>query len=727
MPALSQTFQIAIFDEFLDSFARIPRSQQKKVTKFMRRFKANPTDPSINYEKISSFADPNLRTVRIDQAYRAVVLKPDQGNVYVLLWVDNHDEAMDWARNKRVRIHPATGSLQVLTGAVGAPRTSELPEVPPAQVPQEGPSDEAPIADAPGADVVPDELPDPLFARFSDEELTSVGLPGEHLDAVRALHTGEDLDRLQASLPREAWESLFLLSAGEPLADVQDSLRPDKAVDTDDFAAALDNEASQERFAFVTSDAELEAMLEAPLEKWRIFLHRSQKKLVTAHFNGPARVLGGAGTGKTVVAMHRARYLAENVFHKDTDRLLFTTFTHNLAKDIQSSLDQLCAPDVKARIHVVHLDKWVAEFLRNNGYNYKIEYWGSRGALREHWDKAMTLATTEHPASFYREEWDYVVQPHGCTSWEDYKRASRRGRGVRLSRGQRKQVWRVFEAYRDALEGSRLRESIDAMRDARNLIKTGRARAPYVAALVDESQDMSTVAFELMREMIPEQPNDLFIVGDGHQRIYRHKVVLSHAGVHIVGRSKKLYLNYRTTDEIRAFAVSKLRDVEIDDLDGGVDSNSKYKSLMHGEAPAVVFADTFEDEVQAIRDFIHGGEARKTCLVARTHAAADRYRRALRDLGIETYRLRRSEAEDRETDGVRIATMHRVKGLEFDRMIVAGCNDGVVPLAIGEMSSEDGAVRAEAEKRERALFYVAVTRAKRAVLISGFGRRSGWV
>ena len=239
---------------------------------------------------------------------------------------------------------------------------------------------------------------------------------------------------------------------------------------------------------------------------------------------------------------------------------------------------------------------------------------------------------------------------------------------------------------------------------------------------------MSTVAFHLLRQIIPvEQPNDLFIVGDGHQRIYRRKVVLRHAGVNIVGRSKKLYINYWTTDEIRRYAVALLRNLEVDDLDGGVDTNSKYKSLVHGQAPVAKTCASFAEEVAAISEFSKSGEAARTCLVARTNSLLEEYESALGGSGIETYRLSRSEAEDHNAAGLRLATMHRVKGLEFDRLVIAGVNDGVVPLAIGELKSDDGAVREEAEKRERALFYVAVTRARREVLITSHGKPSAWL
>ena len=477
----------------------------------------------------------------------------------------------------------------------------------------------------------------------------------------------------------------------------------------------------------MTDDDALLGMLEAPLAKWRVFLHPSQRRLVTAHFNGPARVLGGAGTGKTVVAMHRARHLLTKVFTADTDRILFTTFTQNLAKDIQENLRVLCSHEVFRRIEVIHLDKWVANFLRGQGYRYTIAY-PSQEVVKDLWAQAIALRPSGFSESFFREEWDYVVQPAGCSSYEEYKKARRAGRGVRLSRKQRKAIWPVFQSYRDALDARRLREPVDAMRDAANLLEHRSTPPPYRAIVVDEAQDMSTVAFELLRKVAGiEQSNDLFIVGDGHQRIYRRKVVLSRAGVHIVGRSRKLYINYRTTDEIRRYAVALLKDIDVDDLDGGADSNTRYKSLVHGQPPRIQVCTTFPAEVAAIHGYVLEGEAQRTCLMTRTNSLLEQYQAALEELGVETYRLSRSQPEDPDAPGLRLATMHRVKGLEFDRLVVAGVNEGLVPLVADDMKSTDSAVREEAEKRERALFYVAVTRARREALITAHGRPSPWL
>jgi len=183
----------------------------------------------------------------------------------------------------------------------------------------------------------------------------------------------------------------------------------------------------------------------------------------------------------------------------------------------------------------------------------------------------------------------------------------------------------VFDAYRNALEHKRLKEGPDAMRDAASLLHSRKASVPYKAVIVDEAQDIPTIGFELLRAMLPESPNDLFIVGDGHQRIYGRQVSLGKAGIKIVGRSRRLRVNYRTTEQIRRFAVAQLEGVHVDDLDDGRDTVNGYLSLMKGPAPSVSHFASLADEAKAIAKFVQSGEAERTCLVARTNTWVTKY------------------------------------------------------------------------------------------------------
>lgn len=693
---------VALSSDFLSAMARIPRNQQRKVIEFIEKFRSDPTRSGINYEKIKHAKDPNLRSVRIDQAYRGIVLKPETGNVYVLVWVDHHDDAYGWARNRLLSIHPQTGSLQVIN-------TEEV---------------------APGAQQADQRGAAGLFAEFRDRNLTGLGVPEALLPLVRSLTTRADLDRAADYLPQEAYEALFWLAEGESLEEVHRAMeRPEEVrpVDTGDFEGALKNPDSKRRFVVAGDDEELAAILSDPLEKWRVFLHPMQRKLVERAWKGPLRVLGGAGTGKTVVAMHHAKWLADNVFTGGDDRILFTTFTRNLAADIQGNIQRICSDDLMRRIEVRNLDRWVSEFLRKGGYDSRIVYDAETSPL---WDLALTVrpGDLDHGAAFYREEWNLVVQPQSVDTLEQYLKASRVGRGVRLNRRARKQVWPVFEEYRTLLSDRGWKESVDAMRDARLLLEGQGAVLPYRAVIVDEAQDMGYQAFRLIRAMLPADDDPpIFIVGDAHQRIYRKKVVLYQCGINIRGRrGRKLRTNYRTTEQTRRWAVRLLEGVPIDDLDGGSDDQKGYVSLLRGPEPRLEALENFTKEVEAIAAFLKDLDERElasACLVARTNRGLDAYGSALEGHGLRTYRVRRSEADDRRAPGLRLATMHRVKGLEFDRVIIAGVNQGTVPLEVMSDSS-DPVVARDHEVNERALLYVAATRARRELLLTSHGTPS---
>ena len=700
---------VAISSDFMNAFAAIPKQQQNKVLDFITKFRMNPTAKSIHYEKIAQFKDDSLRSVRIDQTYRGIIKKPEAGNVYMLLWVDHHDRAYEWAKNKKCIINPETGGLQVYD--VDSAATVEA----------EPRSDEA------------GQKETCLFAGIHDRYLIRLGVPEDLLPLVRNIFSDEQLDRAARQLPVEAHEALTALAAGytldEVLAEGNRIIGKDEQVDTSDFQKALENPDSKRRFVVVDDDIALQEILEAPLEKWRVFLHPSQRSLVERDWNGPVRVLGGAGTGKTVVAMHRAKYLVEKVFVEEHDRILLTTFTRNLAADIKENLAKICPDKLMRRIEVTNLDRWTLSFLRKNNYNYDIDY-GER--TKPLWEKALSLAPSEPGLgdSFYREEWERVIQPQEITTFAEYLKATRVGRGVRLSRQDRKAIWPVFEEYRLLLNENRLREADDAMRDARALIREKGDILPYRAVIVDEAQDMGPQAFKLIREMAgAERKNDIFIVGDAHQRIYRHKVVLGRCGIRIVGRSSKLRINYRTTEENRRWAVSLLEDIPFDDLDGGLDSQKGYTSLLHGTEPSVQQFASFQEEIEFIATNLdrirqESGSLQEVCLVARTHELLRQYEGALQAKGLATCLIRRSEAEDRRKEGLRLATMHRVKGLEFDRVIIAGVNDGIVPFEDAVNSSSDTAIQTELDIQEKALLYVAATRAKKEVLVTSFGKRS---
>lgn len=674
--------KVALAQDFLANLAKLPSAIQNKILKWAIKFQSDPRSPGINYENINAARDANLKSVRIDQDWRGIVFKPSSGDVYVLLFVGHHDDAYRWAENKKLAINPVTGAMQIVF-------TEQV-------VVQERITASTTVIDA----------VQPPFYTLSDKELLSIGVPEDWIKSVRELPNDASLDSIQHYLPIEAYEGLFLFLAGDSVDQIlmARETRVDQVIDTQDFGKALESAESQSRFVVVDDEA-LESIMNAPLAQWRVFLHPTQKKLAIKNFNGPARVLGGAGTGKTVLAMHRAKWLAENKTKED-ERVLFTTFTKNLALDIEQNLKSLCSSETLKKIEVTNLDAWVHGFLRGRSYGNTIVY-NRSGDAKIAWELALASKDQSLDLSdaFYEAELEQIVLAHGISSRDEYRLAKRVGRGGVLKRAARDSIWPVFEEYRHQLSIRKLKEVDDAYRDAAALLHE-KPFGKYSAIVVDETQDFGPQAIRLLRAMVSTEENALFFVGDGHQRIYsRNKASLSQCGVDIRGRAKKLYINYRTTDEIRKVALSMLEGVDIDDLDDGVDESLRYKSLSHGPTPRIEESVSLEAALaQATSSATiwgneDGEEKRSLCIIAPTKAIRDQAASYFKSKGFVIDTVEATKADTTSVDKVFFSTMHRAKGLEFDRVIV-------ISNKISDLESKQAA-------DQRRLIYVALTRAKR--------------
>lgn len=686
--------KVALSQDFLLNLSKLPSGVQSRVMKWAIKFQADPKSPGINYENIHASADANMKSVRIDGDWRGIVFKPNQGEVYVLLHVNKHDEAYRWAERRKLIINPVTGAMQMVQVEEAVTVAADLPK----QV---------------------DAKAVPITQDVTDNELISLGVPPEMIARVRLACHESDVDDLQDLLPVEAYEGLFLLAAGDTASQILASreTRIDQTIDTQNFEVALQTPESQSRFVVVDDDA-MVAIMNAPLAQWRVFLHPTQNKLASGDRSGPVRVLGGAGTGKTVVAIHRAKWLAENRT-LEKQKVLFTTFTKNLALDIEDNLKTLCSKSTLDKLEVRNLDSWVHGFMRSRKLEHRIVYGRKEEGAKQAWQVALTQkdVSVDLPDSFYENELEQVVLAHGVTSKDEYRTVRRTGRGVVLSRAKRDAVWPVFEEYRGQLASRKLKEVDDAYRDVATLLvqemSEGKTAATYSAIVIDETQDLGPQALRLLRAMIASKPNDLFFVGDGHQRIYpRNRAAMSKCGIDIRGRSKKLYLNYRTTDEIRKQAVAMLEGCEIDDLDDGHDETKRYKSLSHGPVPLVLNLSSNEEVMEKslalVREWGTGSNPESvgsTCVIAESKKTRDAVAKYFQTNGLKSSVIDENQNANLNHDSIYFSTMHRAKGLEFDRVVV------LAPKSyLGDPLDTDS---------KRKLIYVALTRAKKdAALIT---------
>jgi mRNA-degrading endonuclease RelE of RelBE toxin-antitoxin system len=692
-----ENVRVAISSDFLTAFSRLPRQVQGKVTEFVNKFRNNPLSPGINYEKLSSGIDKKIYSVRIDDTYRGIVVRQKETGVYLLLWVDHHDEAYQWASRKRCEVNPITGAIQVFDVQTVVEKEDTAERV-------------------------------CLFETVKDEELLELGVPEVQLEFVRSFISKEEFYQAEASMPYDAYEHLSWLVEGFPTNEVLDLVAEEKSTTDagEDLALALDVPTTLKSFVVVEGEDELRKIMAEPLEKWRVFLHPTQRKIVQKEYSGSARVLGGAGTGKTVVAMHRAKYLASKC--EGQQRVLMTTFTANLAADIRENLRKICTLEELRKIEVIHLDAWVNQFMRESGFSAQIGY---DDAVIPLWEKAILLADNDLPfeISFYKEEWNRIVIAQEALTLEKYVKATRNGRGTRLDRKKRMQVWKVFENYQNLMKENQIRDINTAMYESAKLLQSAGKTPRYMNIIIDEGQDFSDNAYRLIRTLAGEEhPNDIFIVGDSHQRIYRNHPTLSKCGINVRGRSSILKINYRTTEEIRKHAFALLNGISFDDLDEEFDLGDKCQSLTHGEKPIIKNFNNANDEFDFLLDEVkklknNGAQLNDICVVARTKKLVDDYIALFTKAGVRSYTIKRNKADDRSFDGLRVATMHRVKGLEFKYVFIAAVNNRIVPLA-SAINKTDSVSESESLTSEKCLLYVAMTRAQKGVYITSYGRKS---
>ena len=687
--------KVAIASDFLDAFARLPRQIQGKTTEFVNKFRNDPLSPGINYEKIRNAMDDKIYSVRIDDTYRGIVVR--EGNTYLLLWVGHHDEAYAWAQRKRCEVNRLTGSIQVFDMQTTAEETAVSG----------------------------------VFHGLTNDDLLKIAVPEALIPFVKSIPDKEEFYQCVGVIPKDAYENLSWIIEGIPVSEVIEMATADNdnVAPATTLADALDAAQTQKSFVVVEGEEELKRIMAAPLEKWRVFLHPTQSKLVLRNFNGPARVLGGAGTGKTVVAMHRAKYLASKL--NGRERILFTTFTANLAQDIRDNLRKICTVDEMQHIEVVNLDSWVTSFLSGNGYTAKVAYGDE---IQKLWDDAMLSAdpSVELDEDFYQEEWIRVVEAQETFTLQDYVKASRNGRGTRVDRKKRIQIWKVFEAYINLMKERQIHDANYAMYECGRLVEKLPQDARYKHIIVDEGQDLSPNAYRLLRAMMgDEHANDIFIVGDAHQRIYENHASLSACGINIRGRSSILRINYRTTEEIRRYAFALLDGISFDDLDDSTDDGDQCQSLTHGAKPTIsLFKDASEEliflnnEIKKLQD--SGVSLKDICVIARTNTLVDSYQANLTGLGYRVYEIKRHKIDDRSQDGLRVATMHRVKGLEFQYVFVVAVNDRIVPLR-SAIRHTDKVAEQESITSEKCLLYVALTRAQKGAYIYSYGKKSDFL
>jgi superfamily I DNA/RNA helicase len=466
----------------------------------------------------------------------------------------------------------------------------------------------------------------------------------------------------------------------------------------------------------------LQAALDAPWDRWRVFLHPDQRELVERPQSGPARVTGGAGTGKTVVALHRAAFLARSF---PRSQLLLTTFSRALAVRLEHSLKLLLAEDPAAeRISVQHLHAVASRIALGPSQDFTP---ASSDQLAQCIEVALKGRENDWlDAHFARSEWDHVVDAHGITGWDDYKAVSRKGRGLPLSAKKRTATWAVLEAVHAELQRRRL-GTFNLL--CASAAEKAASHPPYQHVIVDECQDFGPAELRLLRALCEPGENDLFFCGDEGQRIYKPQVSWLSLGIDVRGRSKRLELNYRTTEQIRRCADALLPEAVTDG--DGQSEDHRTRSVLSGPPPELQGYRSVAAERDALAAWLRaqrdeGMALHEIAIFARTgKLIAERVTPALRAAGLASQDIKSDGVP--EADRIAVGTMHGAKGLEFRAVAIVGCDRNQLPLRSVASRIRDSADRAEFVEHERHLLYVACTRARERLRVTWSGEGCQWL
>ena len=679
---MSMEYRIA--GTFSDSLGKLTSQEQKAVKTTAFDLQMNPSHPSLQFHRIDRTKDPNFWSIRVNRDIRIIVHKTN--HQLLLCYVDHHDDAYKWAERRKLETHPKTGAAQLV----------EIRELVKEIVIPYYVQEDQPLAPKP-----------PLFAEVEEETLLSYGVPPEWLEDVQKADE-DSLFGLVDHLPEEASEALLELASGKKPAPPTLV-----AAGTDPF----EHPDAQRRFRVMDNLEALERALEYPWEKWTVFLHPAQQELVEKDYSGPARVSGSAGTGKTIVALHRAVYLAE----KDPDdRTLILTFSETLADAIRLKLQRLLGkkPRMGERIEVYDFNTLGKRLFKLNIGKYNLI---APKEMRELIVlTAKELGETQFSEQFLMNEWNQVVDAWQLKTWDAYQNVQRLGRRTRLPQSKREKLWAIYEKVWAKL-GAQVKLTLPGLFEQLAIHVQGMARPPFHYAIIDEAQDVSVPQLRFLAAMGGNRPNALFFAGDLGQRIFQQPFSWKALGVEVQGRSRSLRINYRTSHQIRMKA-DLLLGTEIADVDGNREERKGTVSVFNGPQPEIVF---FEDEAEEIlmvsewlKDRINEGYAESELAVF--VRSKDQITRAKQSLILSKlpYHLLGNHV-DAGPGQVSVCTMHRAKGLEFRGVVVMACDDEVIPLQSRIESVTDESDLEEVYHTERHLLYVACTRARDRLLVCG--------
>jgi hypothetical protein len=696
--------KLGIAKDFLSEYVKLDKRIRVAVDAALEKFTEH-THAGLHLEKLEGAKDPKIRTIRITQGWRGIVLAPEGGDEYHLITVLPHDKANAYATSKKFSVNRTLGVLELRDQGA-------LDSIEPA-LRQAADTNQA-----------------RLFDNVNDADLIRLGIDHDVLPLVRLLTSEDHLQALATLLPEPQFIALLALATGSTPEQAWQEIsgylagdEPPADIDPDDLVAAV--ERTSDRYVMVSGPDELADMLAHPFEAWRTFLHRRQRQVAyRPSYRGPTLVTGGAGTGKTVTALHRTAYLAGRLSPGDGKDILLTTFTRNLAEALEHQLRSLVDDEATAeRVEVINVDRLAYRVLAQAyGHNPDIVDGYTYARL---WREASAAIQGALSPAFLQREWEQVILAQELAGREAYLGCERRGRGRRITPMQRELAWTAVASVVDSLRKLVQQTHLQVAAAAADILAQ-RDHAPYRHVLVDEGQDLHPAQWRLLRHAVASGPDDLFIVSDPNQRIYDNRVSLASLGIEVRGRSHRLTVSYRTTQEILHWSVGMLNGQPAEGLDDLPDTLAGYRSSIHGTRPVVRDFPDWQSELTALVAQIQlwreaDVEADAIGVAVRTSAKVKEIRSALQEAGI-------ASATRSKSGAVQVGTMHGMKGMEFRCVAVVGVDVGTVPPpAAVTPQAEDPAAYNQDTQRERCLLFVACTRARDSLYVSYSGSPSAFL
>lgn len=675
--------EFLIADTFTASLAKLTNEEQKAAKTTAFELQMNPAHPSMSFERVNNAKDKNFWSARVSKDLRMIVHKT--GASFLLCYVAHHDPAYQWAERRKLEVHPKTGAAQLIeiretVKEITVPKYVEVEQIAPAKP--------------------------PLFANISDDDLLGYGVPAAWINDVRQANEDSIFD-LTDHLPAEASEALINIATG---------VIPPVPIPSEIGVDPFTHPEAQRRFRVMTNVEELERALEFPWDKWSIFLHPQQREIVEGEYNGPVRVSGSAGTGKTIVALHRAVFLARK--YPDA-RVLLTTFSHTLANALRSQLRRLISnePKIAERLEVHSL---VAIGRRLYKLNFSEPRLASSDLIVDLLAEASrSIEGHKFSQRFLLTEWEQVVDAWQLDSWEAYRDVTRLGRKTRFPEKQRAVLWSIFERVRSELKNRALITNAEMFNRLAEKIATSK-HPPFEYAVVDEAQDLTPSQLRCLAALGGGRPNSLFFTGDLGQRIFQEAFSWKSLGVDVSERANTLRLNYRTSHQIRQQS-DRLLAPEVSDVDGNVDKRLGTISLFNGPKPDIRLLATQDEEIRAVANWLSGfGESdtkpHEIGVIVRSSAELKRAIAAMTQSELP-YKVLDDQVET-TTGYASISTMHLAKGLEFRVVAVMACDDEILPLQARIETVADDSDLEEVYDTERHLLYVACTRARDHLLVT---------